>query len=100
MAFMTRKGTRVLHPRAAQTAISYEILRGADEYVTYARFSHRDFQAEAPDHLLVYDVGEPDHPVLAGLAHVLNLVTGAVGIVPWDAMAHSIKPYDPTLGRI
>ena len=91
MGYVTRKGTRVLHPRSARAAITAEVYHDAAEYVVYRRFVHRDFVGDEGDGLLIHSV---DHARFADHAHVVNLVNGCTSIVPWDTMAHSIKPAD------
>lgn len=91
---ITRKGTRVLHKGASASAVFAEVYHDAGEYECYARFNVERggafvMCAEPNDHLLIYD--ERDER-LAGMAHVLNLVNGMKAIVPWNAMAHNVKP--------
>ena len=102
MPYQTRKGTKVLQQKASSLAIIAEIYRDADEYVVYDRFSVGDryeprFAAEPPDHLLVWNVDAGKHPALEGMAHALNLVTGQQALIPWNAMAHSVKPYEGSI---
>jgi len=109
MAYRTRKGTLVLHPDASRAAANYEIYHDAPEYVVYRMIRDRsgEYFAEAPDHLLVLNIDEPNHPRLAGLCHVLNLVTGERKILSWDDLAHTAKPAEqrfpeacPTCGTV
>jgi hypothetical protein len=88
MAYVTRKGTTVLNQQASALAIIAETYRNADEYEVYADFRVADrFDAMDGDRLLVsQSAGIPT------MAHVLNLITGQQALIPWDAMAHSVRP--------
>lgn len=91
MAYTTRKGTVVRHRTAAAIALIEELHHNAAEYVVYAdvRVGDADdprFDAMAGDGLLVHTSD------LDGMAHVLNLVTGATSLVAWESLAHAIKP--------
>jgi hypothetical protein len=88
MAYVTRKGTTVLNQQASALAIIAETYRNADEYEVYADFRVADrFDAMDGDRLLVSQSAN-----IPTMAHVLNLITGQQALIPWDAMAHSVRP--------
>jgi hypothetical protein len=95
MAWVTRNGTRVLHPAASALAILAETYHDASEYRVYGRILVGDsdsprFAAEDGDTLLVHHCDEPRLP---DMAHVLNLVNGMNALIPWNALAHTAKPW-------
>ena len=96
MAFITRTGTTVLHPRAARMAITmtYSMTNPtAVEFSVYGRVSVRGEQfAEPGDTLMVSQSYYRDD-----WAFALNLVTGESKVVNWDDLAHSGRPKEATL---
>lgn len=106
MAYVTRRGTTVLHPDAIRHAIIAESYTHGDpsvlsEYRVYKRFSVRGEQfAEEGDTLMARNSEVPPslrerHP--GGLAWVCNLTNGLTKLVPWETMAHSVKPVEAVI---
>lgn len=94
MAYITRHGTMVLHPRAVRAAIVEEAYHSdTEEYFVLKRFAVRGEQfAEGGDTIMARPTERwPDR------AWVTNLTYGISAIVDYETFAHNVRPKELTV---